>query len=120
MTSRVGATPESVEMHARDKAPSIADTASVQAEAYVVGDASTIAAAAAAVERVGWTVWMLTMSAALCGSLLGYDTGYVSSVLVSLDDFQDFGQLGDGTKHLITSATSLGALIGALCAKFHS
>ena len=42
MTSRVGATPESVEMHARDKAPSIADTASVQAEAYVVGDTSVL------------------------------------------------------------------------------
>ena len=83
MTSRVGATPESVEMHARDKAPSIADTASVQAEAYVVGDTSVIAAAAA-MERVGWTVWMLTMSAALCGSLFGYDTGYVSSVLCLL------------------------------------
>ena len=119
MTSRVGATPESVEMHARDKAPSIADTASVQAEAYVVGDTSVIAAAAA-MERVGWTVWMLTMSAALCGSLFGYDTGYVSSVLVSLDDFQDFGRLSDGTKQLITSATSLGALIGALCAMFPS
>ena len=49
MTSRVGATPESVEMHARDKAPSIADTASVQAEAYVVGDTSVIAAAAGTV-----------------------------------------------------------------------
>ena len=119
MTSRVGATPESVEMHARDKAPSIADTASVRAEAYVVGDTSVIAAAAA-MERVGWTVWMLTMSAALCGSLFGYDTGYVSSVLVSLDDFQDFGRLSDGTKQLITSATSLGALIGALCAMFPS
>lgn len=118
MTSRVGSATESVEMHALDKAPSIADTASVHAEAYVVGDTSTIAAAA--MERVGWTVWMLTMCAALCGSLFGYDTGYVSSVLVSLDGFGDFGKLSDGTKQLITSATSLGALIGALCAMFPS
>lgn len=74
-----------------------------------------LALGADGMERVGMTVWMLTMCAALCGSLFGYDTGYVSSVLVSLDRYKDFGGvLSDGTKQLITSATSLGALLGAL------
>ena len=79
----------------------------------------TLALASAGMERVGWTMWMLTMCAALSGSLFGYDTGYVSSVLVTIGD--DFGhELSDGEQTLITSATSLGALIGAICAALPS
>ncbi|KAL4400120.1 carbohydrate:proton symporter [Malassezia pachydermatis] len=93
------------------------------AKAYASDDGSSALRTAIAtgnMERVGVMMWVLTMCAALCGSLFGYDTGYVSSVLVSLDQFGDFGLLGDGTKQFITSATSLGALIGSVCAMFPS
>lgn len=90
---------------------------------YLDNGSSALATALAtgSMEKVGMTMWLLTMCAALAGSLFGYDTGYVSSVLVSLDRFEDFGGvLSDGTKQLITSATSLGALIGSLSAMFPS
>ncbi|WFC98250.1 hypothetical protein MYAM1_000975 [Malassezia yamatoensis] len=70
-------------------------------------------------ERSGWTLWMLTVCAGLSGSLFGYDTGYISSVLVSVGS--DLGHpLSDWQKEMATSATSLGALIGSLCAGFPS
>lgn len=103
---------------------SFKDHLSAKAEAYTVTNGAspaTLTLAADGMERAGFTVWMLTMCAALCGSLFGYDTGYVSSVLVSLDKYKDFGHvLSDGTKQLITSATSLGALMGALGAMIPS
>jgi len=110
---------DSVELSRMDTPDdSFKDPIGAKAEAYTVTNGvspATLALAADGMERVGVTVWMLTMCAALCGSLFGYDTGYVSSVLVSLDKYKDFGHvLSDGTKQLITSATSLGALIGAL------
>lgn len=112
---------ENIPMHKQGSGDdSVLDSENAKADAYMVGLESSVAAATSNMERVGWTMWMLTMSAALCGSLFGYDTGYVSSVLVSLDQYGDLGQLGDGTKQLITSATSLGALIGSLCAMFPS
>ena len=54
---------------------SVLDSESAKASAYMVGLESSVAAATTNMERVGWTMWMLTMSAALCGSLFGYDTG---------------------------------------------
>lgn len=58
---------------------------------------------------------MLTFVASISGFLFGYDTGYISSALVSIGT--DLGhELSYGQKELITSATSLGALIGAIFA----
>ena len=116
---------DSVELSRMDSHDdSVKEALGAKAEAYTVTNGvspATFALAAHGMERVGVTVWMLTMCAALCGSLFGYDTGYVSSVLVSLDKFKDFGHvLSDGTKQLIASATSLGALIGALSAMIPS
>lgn len=63
----------------------------------------------------------------LTGALPGYDTGVISSVLVTIND--DLGQkLASHEQELITSLTSGGALIGAIaagttadkCKKHHS
>ncbi len=67
-------------------------------------------------------IWALTFTAGISGLLFGYDTGVVSSTLVSIGN--DLGRpLSALDKGLITSCTSLGALIispitGMLCDKF--
>ncbi|WFD29395.1 hypothetical protein MSPP1_000404 [Malassezia sp. CBS 17886] len=94
-------------------------TPSFKAYQTGIGGASPTGLALANMERVGWVMWMLTVCAALSGSLFGYDTGYVSSVLVTIKS--DLGHpLSNLEKELVTSATSLGALIGALCAALPS
>ncbi|CDK29195.1 unnamed protein product [Kuraishia capsulata CBS 1993] len=59
---------------------------------------------------------LLTFLASISGFMFGYDTGYISSVLVSIG--ADLG--GDGlsltNREYITSATSCGALFGAIVA----
>lgn len=56
-------------------------------------------------------VWMLVSAAALSGMCFGYDTGVISGTLVSIGS--DLGApLSVVQKELITSATTLGALIG--------
>ncbi len=61
-------------------------------------------------------VWRLTITASISGFLFGYDTGYISSVLVSIGN--DLG--GDGLsikdREYISSATSFGALIASIFA----
>ncbi|KAI1427632.1 myo-inositol transporter [Xylaria sp. FL1777] len=60
-------------------------------------------------------VWTIILTVAMGGFLFGYDTGYISSVLVSLGD--DLGHtLSSQEQELITSITSGGALVGALIA----
>ena len=67
-------------------------------------------------------IWALTFTAGISGLLFGYDTGVISSTLVSIGD--DLGHtLSALDKGLITSCTSLGALVvspitGVLCDKF--
>ncbi|GME71371.1 unnamed protein product [Ambrosiozyma monospora] len=57
----------------------------------------------------------LTFLASISGFMFGYDTGYISSALVAIGD--DFGtELTYGQEQFITAATSLGALITAICA----
>lgn len=57
----------------------------------------------------------LTLSASLSGLLFGYDTGVISGTLVAIRS--DLGHtLSISEKSVITAATTLGALIGALCA----
>lgn len=60
-------------------------------------------------------VVVLTFVASISGFMFGYDTGYISSALVAIGT--DLGKvLTNGERELITSATSLGALIAAIFA----
>lgn len=59
-------------------------------------------------------VFALTILTSVCGFLFGYDTGYISGALVVIGQDLDGKDLTSGNKELITSATSLGALIFAL------
>ncbi|KAI0973724.1 general substrate transporter [Xylaria arbuscula] len=60
-------------------------------------------------------VWTIIFTVAMGGFLFGYDTGYISAVLVSVGN--DLGHtLSSSEKELVTSITSGGALIGALIA----
>lgn len=67
-------------------------------------------------------VLVLTILTSICGFLFGYDTGYISGALVVIRS--DLGRpLSPSDKELITSATSLGALLmavvgGALADRF--
>lgn len=59
---------------------------------------------------------MLTFVASISGFLFGYDTGYISSALVSIGTDLDGKVLTYGDKEFITAATSLGALVTAIFA----
>lgn len=59
---------------------------------------------------------ILTFVASLSGFLFGYDTGYISSALVSINKDLDNKILTYGDKEIITAATSLGALISSIFA----
>lgn len=64
-------------------------------------------------EKPSLMVLLLTFLASISGFMFGYDTGYISSALVSIGD--SFGQtLSYGNEQYITAATSLGALITAV------
>ncbi|KAE8146252.1 general substrate transporter [Aspergillus avenaceus] len=60
-----------------------------------------------------WFVWALTLSAGLSGLLFGYDTGVISSTLVSIGTDLSNRDLTTLDKSLITSCTSLFALIAS-------
>lgn len=59
---------------------------------------------------------VLTIISSISGFMFGYDTGYISSALVAIGTDLDNKTLSYGQKEMITSATSLGALITALMA----
>ncbi|ODV86909.1 hypothetical protein CANARDRAFT_174941 [[Candida] arabinofermentans NRRL YB-2248] len=61
-------------------------------------------------------VLALTILASISGFMFGYDTGYVSSVLVSVGTDLENRYLTLVEKEWITSATSLGALVASLMA----
>ncbi|QPG75341.1 hypothetical protein FOA43_002694 [Brettanomyces nanus] len=64
-------------------------------------------------ERPSLMVIFLTFLASISGFMFGYDTGYISSALVSIGD--SFGaELTYSEEQLITAATSLGAFITAV------
>ncbi|KAL4899159.1 hypothetical protein BDW74DRAFT_171723 [Aspergillus multicolor] len=58
-------------------------------------------------------IWYLTFSAGISGLLFGYDTGVISSTLVSIDSDLSNRPLTTMDKSLITSCTSLFALIAS-------
>lgn len=59
-------------------------------------------------------VLILTLASSISGFMFGYDTGYISAALVNVGTDLSNKILTSGEKEFITSATSLGALIGAL------
>lgn len=64
-------------------------------------------------DKPSFMVIVLTALASISGFMFGYDTGYISSALVSIG--KSFGkELTYGEEQFITAATSLGAFITAL------
>lgn len=59
-------------------------------------------------------VILLTFASSISGYMFGYDTGYISAALVMVGTDLSNKLLTSGDKELITSATSLGALLGAV------
>lgn len=63
--------------------------------------------------NAGKVVWLLTFSAGISGLLFGYDTGVISSTLVSIGSDLSGRDLSTTDKSLITAVTSLFALFSA-------
>ncbi|KAK6204400.1 general substrate transporter [Scheffersomyces amazonensis] len=63
-------------------------------------------------------VIILTLASSISGFMFGYDTGYISSALVQIGTDLSNKVLTSGEKEFITSATSLGALIGSFMGGF--
>ncbi|KAI0536294.1 putative MFS myo-inositol transporter [Xylaria digitata] len=62
------------------------------------------------VGRLGYFVWLLTLSAGISGLLFGYDTGVISATLVSIGTSLSNHELTSLDKSVVTSSTSLFAL----------
>ncbi|KLU93084.1 hypothetical protein MAPG_12025, partial [Magnaporthiopsis poae ATCC 64411] len=62
-------------------------------------------------EPPGLFVWLLVLSAGLSGLLFGYDTGVISSTLVTIDRSLSGRELTSLDKSVITSCTALLALL---------
>lgn len=56
---------------------------------------------------------ILTFVSSISGFMFGYDTGYISSALTSIKQDLSHKTLSYGDKEILTSATSLGALISS-------
>ncbi|KAH7929017.1 general substrate transporter [Leucogyrophana mollusca] len=80
------------------------------------GEISEFAVVAEGEERTTWFVWLLVCCSSISGLLFGYDTGVISGALVTINGDLGPSQLSDGQKEFITSATTLGALLGGLAA----
>lgn len=59
-------------------------------------------------------VIMITLASSISGFMFGYDTGYISLALVNIGTDLSNKLLTLGEKEFITSATSLGAFLGAI------
>ncbi|KAL0573564.1 myo-inositol transporter itr1 [Marasmius crinis-equi] len=80
------------------------------------GEINELVVVAEGEERTTWFVWMLVLCSSISGLLFGYDTGVISGALVTIGkDLRGVvADLTDGQKEFITSATTLGALLGGL------
>jgi len=61
-------------------------------------------------------IFFVAILTSFCGFMSGYDTGYISSALVIMKESDIHAELSSKNKELITSATSLGALVTAFFA----
>ncbi|GMM27807.1 Cin10 protein [Martiniozyma asiatica (nom. inval.)] len=66
--------------------------------------------------RPSYLVWSVTFIASISGFMFGYDTGYISSVLVTVGTDLEGIELSIHQKELISSATSFGALLTSFIA----
>ncbi|TBU44093.1 general substrate transporter [Dichomitus squalens] len=80
------------------------------------GEISEAMVVAEGEERTTWFVWLLVACASISGLLFGYDTGVISGALVTIGGDLGPAELSSGQTELVTSATTLGALIGGLVA----
>ncbi|EIM87168.1 general substrate transporter [Stereum hirsutum FP-91666 SS1] len=80
------------------------------------GEISELTVVAEGEERVTWFIWILIACSSISGLLFGYDTGVISGALVTINGDLGPAELATGQKELITSATTLGALLGGLVA----
>ncbi|CEL62814.1 Myo-inositol transporter 1 OS=Schizosaccharomyces pombe (strain 972 / ATCC 24843) GN=itr1 PE=3 SV=1 [Rhizoctonia solani AG-1 IB] len=92
----------------------IDDPASKVLRDEATGEISEEAVRAESEEKVTFFVWVLVLASSISGLLFGYDTGVISGALVSIGSDLGPAQLSNTQKELITSATTLGALIGGL------
>ncbi|KAK0460512.1 general substrate transporter [Desarmillaria tabescens] len=80
------------------------------------GEINELAVVAEGEEKTTWFVWTLVFCATVSGLLFGYDTGVISGALVTIGSDLGPEELSSGQKEFITSATTLGALLGGLVA----
>ncbi|KAI0342397.1 general substrate transporter [Trametopsis cervina] len=80
------------------------------------GEISELAVVAEGEDKTNWFIWLLVLCTSISGLLFGYDTGVISGALVSIGSDLGPAELSSGQKEFITSATTLGALIGGLVA----
>ncbi|KAI0062567.1 general substrate transporter [Artomyces pyxidatus] len=78
------------------------------------GEISELVVVAEGEERTTWFVWLLVLCSSISGLLFGYDTGVVSGALVTIGSDLGPAALSDLQKELITSSTTLGAMLGGL------
>ncbi|KAG9310116.1 general substrate transporter [Chiua virens] len=86
------------------------------AQCAAAGEMSEYAVTIEGEEQTTWFVWLLVSCCTISGLLFGYDTGVISGALVTIGGDLGPAELSDGQKELITSATTLGALLGGLVA----
>ncbi|KAF8953330.1 general substrate transporter [Flammula alnicola] len=80
------------------------------------GEINELAVVAEGEERTTWFVWILVTCSTISGLLFGYDTGVISGALVTIGTDLGPEALSNSQKEFITSATTLGALLGGLVA----
>ncbi|KIJ64915.1 hypothetical protein HYDPIDRAFT_181661 [Hydnomerulius pinastri MD-312] len=86
------------------------------AQSAAAGEISEYAVVVEGEEQTTWFIWLLVCCCTISGLLFGYDTGVISGALVTINGDLGPSQLSDGQKEFITSATTLGALLGGLAA----
>ncbi|KAH7883120.1 general substrate transporter [Phlebopus sp. FC_14] len=86
------------------------------AHCAAAGEISEYAVVVEGEERTTWFVWLLVCCCTISGLLFGYDTGVISGALVTINGDLGPAHLSDSQMEFITSATTLGALLGGLAA----
>ncbi|TFY62941.1 hypothetical protein EVJ58_g3541 [Rhodofomes roseus] len=86
------------------------------AKTLAAGEVSELVVVAEGEERTTLFVWLLVFCTSISGLLFGYDTGVISGALVTIGSDLGPQSLSNFQKELITTATTLGALIGGLIA----